>query len=301
MHPSGLVEGKLKARRNRSLLANQIVDLIVMLRLTKGHHLTEQFLANELQVSRTPVRAALKLLEQQGIVVSRTNQGYFLDRAWPDVGHMSIEVPATAEQGLYAAIIRDRLTGELPEKMTQKELEDRYDTNRNTLLRVLSRLADEGLVDRSRGRGWRFMPTLEGRIALRDSYNFRITIEPASFAMPTFAVDKSQVSRSQASHEFILSGKNLGSVSALALFDLNSDFHEMIARFSSNSFLINAIQYQNRMRRTLEFHTYVNSQRVRDWLREHLEVLSALERDDRQAAAAAMKRHLTNAAAGFGT
>ena len=214
---------------------------------------------------------------------------------------MSIEVPATAEQGLYAAIIRDRLTGELPEKMTQKELEDRYDTNRNTLLRVLSRLADEGLVDRSRGRGWRFLPTLEGRIALRDSYNFRITIEPASFAMPTFAVDRSQVSRSQASHEFILSGKNLGSVSALALFDLDSDFHEMIARFSSNSFLINAIQYQNRMRRTLEFHTYVNSQRVRDWLREHLEVLSALERDDRQAAAAAMKRHLTNAAAGFGT
>lgn len=286
----------MKARQNRYLLANQIIDLIITLRLKSGHHLTEQFLAVELQVSRTPVRAALKLLQQRGVVASQINKGHFLTRPWSDVEHLTIDVPPTEEQGLYSAIIRDRLLGHIAEKITQKELELRYNASRDTVLRALSRLANEGLVDKSRGRGWRFMPTLEGNIALRDSYSFRTAIEPAGFAMPTFAVDMVTLKRSQASHEYLLSGKNLRDIDPRSLFSLDSEFHEMIARFSNNGFLILAVQHQNRLRRLLEFHTYTNHQRVREWLREHLAVIEALAEGELKTAAQALKRHLQHAA-----
>lgn len=290
----------MKAGQNRYLLANLIIDLIITLRLKTGHHLTEQFLAGELRVSRTPVRAALELLQEQGVVASQANKGFFMARPWSEVQPMNINVPPTAEQDVYGAIIRDRLLGHIPEKVTQKELELRYKTNRNTLLRALSRLSNEGLVDRSRGRGWLFMPTLEGNGALRDSYNFRTAVEPAGFGMATFAVDAVTLKRSQASHEFLLSGKNLLAIDPIALFELDSEFHEMIARFSNNSFLLHAIQHQNRLRRLLEFHTYTNQQRVREWLKEHLAVVEFLAKGELKAAAQAMKRHLQHAAGSSG-
>lgn len=285
----------MTARQNRYLLANQIIDLIITLRLKAGHHLAEQFLAEELQVSRTPVRAALELLQQQGVVASQANKGYFMAAHWSDIGRLNIGVPPTEEQDLYGSIIRDRLLGLIPEKITQKALELRYKTNRNILLRVLSRLSHEGLVDRSRGRGWRFMPTLEGKVALRDSYNFRVAIEPTAFDMETFAVDKVALKRSQASHEFLLGGKNLGNIEPVELFELDSEFHEMVARFSNNSFLIHAMQHQNRLRRLLEFHTYADHQRVREWLKEHQAILEAMAQNDTKAAAEAMTRHLKRA------
>jgi len=286
----------VKARQNRSILANQIIDLITTLRLRAGHHVTEQFLATELQVSRTPIRSALDLLENEGVVVSRVNQGYFLAKPWSDIEHLSLEVPSTQEQEVYESIIRDRLLGNIPEKITQKELEVRFKTNRNTLLRALSRLADEGLVERSRGRGWRFMATLEGNIALRDSYNFRVAIEPTSFGMTTFAADEITLKRAQASHEFMLSRKDPREIDPLHLFELDSEFHEMIARFSNNSFLLHAIQHQNRLRRLLEFHTYTNFKRVREWLKEHLAVIDAIAKGDHETASQALLRHLVNAA-----
>jgi DNA-binding GntR family transcriptional regulator len=140
------------------------------------------------------------------------------------------------------------------------------------------------------------MPTLEGNTALRDSYNFRIAIEPTSFSMATFVVEMVMLKRSQASHEFLLKGKNLHHIDPLHLFELDSEFHEMIARFSNNSFLLNAIQHQNRLRRLLEFHTYTDFRRVREWLKEHLTVIEALGKDDLGTASHAMKRHLQSAA-----
>lgn len=286
----------MKSRQNQYILANQIIDLIQTLRLRAGHHLTEQFLAAELKVSRTPVRSALSLLAKERIVVARTNQGFFLAKAWAETEHVSIAVPTTPDQDVYAAMVSDRLHGNIPATVTQKELEERYKVNRSILLRALSRMADEGLIDRNRGRGWTFRPTLDNNLALRDSYNFRLAVEPSAFGMATFAVDTVTLKRSRADHEFALMGKTVQDLTPIHLFNLDSDFHEMIAGFSHNSFLIHAIQQQNRLRRLLEFQTYTSFRRVREWLREHLAIIEALDKSDLAGAADAMRRHLRNAA-----
>ncbi|WP_349010696.1 GntR family transcriptional regulator [Rhizobium sp. RCAM05973] len=64
-------------RQGRYRLANQILDLARNARFEPGHHLREQQLGDLIGVSRTPVRSALLLLAERGIVEARRNQGFF--------------------------------------------------------------------------------------------------------------------------------------------------------------------------------------------------------------------------------
>jgi DNA-binding GntR family transcriptional regulator len=144
---------------------------------------------------------------------------------------------------------------------------------------ALSRLADEGLIAQSHGRGWQFKPTLEGDSALRDSYVFRIAVEPTSFGMPTFVVDPASLNRMYERHGHFRVGINLHSADSKSFFDFDAEFHETLASFSGNSFMIHAIQHQNRLRRLFEFQTYADAPRVKTWIMEHLEIMAGIMRD----------------------
>ncbi len=68
----------LRLVRTKSLsdqVADSIVEGIAAGSLTPGQKIIEMALADSLQVSRVPVREALKILEAQGIVVSRPHRG----------------------------------------------------------------------------------------------------------------------------------------------------------------------------------------------------------------------------------
>src|SRR5437868_2098468 len=67
-----------KVSRLQAKLAGQIVDLLRHQKLTAGAHVTEEFLTEQFKVSRSPVRAALRLLAQKGVFEARSNHGYFL-------------------------------------------------------------------------------------------------------------------------------------------------------------------------------------------------------------------------------
>jgi DNA-binding GntR family transcriptional regulator len=78
-------------------------------------------------------------------------------------------------------------------------------------------------------------------------------------------------------------------------YDLDASFHEIIAGFSGNAFLIQAIQQHNRLRRLIEYGGYGRLERVKAWAAEHLAVLHALQRGHLKHAAESMRQHLTNA------
>jgi DNA-binding GntR family transcriptional regulator len=63
-------------------LRNEVVDIlrdaIVSGRLKPGEHLRETIIADQLSVSRSPVREAFRQLEQEGLIVSIPNQGSFV-------------------------------------------------------------------------------------------------------------------------------------------------------------------------------------------------------------------------------
>lgn len=283
------------SQQNRFRLANQILDVIRDARLEPGHHLREQQLADIVGISRTPIRSALDLLAERGIVEARKNHGFFLRKPFDSLHRIEIEVPSTIEEELYLRLVRDRLDNKIPNSITQSEIARRYDIDRVALTRTLSRLAEDGLIARNKGHGWTFLPTLDSLVSLRGSYEFRLTLEPACFLLPTFKPDHAAIERMRLQHLFLISHPDIASVSSKQLFETDAAFHEMCAEFCGNAFFAQSIQYQNRLRRLLEFGSYFDSRRVREWCREHLAIIEAVAAGDLKQASARMRAHLEQA------
>lgn len=283
------------ASSSRHRLANQILDFVREARLPRGGHLREQQLGDLFGVSRTPVRRALDLLAERGVVEARRNQGFFLLHPYETLQRIEIEVPSSTDQRLYEQLVNDRIAGIIPESLTQSEIERRYDVDRVVMLRTLTRLAEDGLIERNEGRGWTFCSTLDTAVSLQASYAFRQILEPSAFLLPTFRADPGALERVRRQHLHLVSHPDLASVGARHLFATDAAFHELFAEFSGNVFILRAVQQQNRLRRLLEFSGYGDRHRVREWCREHLAVVDAVRDGDLAAAAEAMRRHLSGA------
>lgn len=283
------------SRQSRFRLANQILDVIRDAKLEPGHHLREQQLADLIGISRTPIRSALDLLAERGIVETRKNYGFFLRKPFDSLHRIEIEVPTTVDEKLYQRLVHDRLENTIPNSMTQSEIARRYGVDRVALTRTLSRLAEDGLIARNKGHGWTFLPTLDSFVSLRGSYEFRLTLEPAGFLLPTFKPDLAAIERMRLQHLYFISHPDIASASGAQLFDTDAAFHEMCAEFCGNAFFVQAIQHQNRLRRLFEFRSYANSRRVRDWCREHLAIIEAMAKGDFNQASIAMRLHLEQA------
>ncbi|RPE01194.1 GntR family transcriptional regulator [Candidatus Pantoea deserta] len=276
-------------------IARQLLDLIYEARFDPGHHLREQHLADALGVSRTPVRAGLKELTRLGAVEARPNQGFFLLKSAEELLHLEIEQPKSSDQTLYEQLVRDRIAGVLPESFTQTEISQRYDVDRGVLTRTLVKLSEDGLIARNAGHGWRFQQTLNSDIALRNSYGFRLMIEPAALLSAQLRVDRQLLKRMRAQHLRLITHPDITQVPAKEIFETDASFHELLAEASGNLFVFQAIQQQNRLRRLLEFGSYHNKRRVKEWCEEHVAIIDALRQNDTQQAAALMKAHLQSA------
>jgi DNA-binding GntR family transcriptional regulator len=281
-------------------LAREITVLAARAGWNRGHHLTEQELARALSVSRTPIRAALKLLATRGAVKAEPNRGFFLLHDGAKLAPLLPEQPTTADDVLQMQIIRDRVTGTLPIKVTPADLAERYGTRRATLDRVLGRLAAAGLVTREAGQKWHFLPSLEGTGGVRASYQLRALVEPGALLMDSAPVPREPVDEQRRYHLHFLERVDdppRGRIwPAAAVFELDAAFHETVAGFSGNSFVIGLVRQQNALRRLLEFDSYTDMGRVVAWVHEHLAILDALAADDRPLASRRLRQHLARAA-----
>src|SRR5205823_10795678 len=75
--------GRASPSRLQRELSAGIIDLIRSEQLAPGTRLAEVALAERLQVSRTPVRAALKLLARRKLVHAGASRGYFVTDTAP--------------------------------------------------------------------------------------------------------------------------------------------------------------------------------------------------------------------------
>ncbi|EPK7526203.1 MULTISPECIES: GntR family transcriptional regulator [Klebsiella] len=273
-------------------IARQILDLISEARFDPGHHLREQHLADALGVSRTPVRAGLKELTRMGAVEARPNQGFFLLKRSNELDQLEIEQSKSNDQKLYEQLVHDRIAGILPESFTQTEISQRYDVDRGVLTRTLVKLSEDGLIARNAGHGWRFLQTLNSEIALRNSYGFRLMIEPMALLTPNLHVDRQMLKRLRARHLRLITHPDITQVPAKEIFETDAAFHELLAEASGNLFVLQAIQQQNRLRRLLEFGSYHNKRRVKEWCEEHVAIIDALRENKQEQAAELMRKHL---------
>jgi DNA-binding GntR family transcriptional regulator len=119
-----------------------------------GDHLGESVLAERIGVSRTPVNAALRHLGEVGMLVHDPNRGYFLDQDAQQCLQLVKHLLDEPDEPLYLEIADDRLSGALPEVVSESELMRRYGVARSTLRTVLTRIQQEGWVERQMGSGW---------------------------------------------------------------------------------------------------------------------------------------------------
>lgn len=162
-----------------SQMAVRIIEHVQQNNFLAGHHLPSQSLAEAFRVSRAPIAAALTVLEKMNIVRSEPNRGYFLLKGATELSQRQLSQLAESEpdDDFYFAIADDRLSGKLPDRVSESELMRIYDLPRSRLLKVLYKIADEGWVERLPGNGWKFRQTLTSRTSYEEGYQFRAAIE----------------------------------------------------------------------------------------------------------------------------
>lgn len=188
---------------------------------------------------------------------------------------------------------RDRFVGETENHFSEADFIKRYNVSRGDLRKALIKLSQDGMVERARGHGWRFLPMLDNVRAQRASYDFRIAVETASIMSSTFEVDATRLKHSKEEHEGLVASAL--KPNSKKLFEANAGFHLMLAEFSRNEFFVQAIAHQNRLRRVIEYFVKVSSERLKNSCREHLTIIDALDKGDQRWASLLLERHLTGA------
>jgi DNA-binding GntR family transcriptional regulator len=276
-------------------LASQILDHIRSNGLARGQHLPSQALANAFRVSRAPVTAALEFLENMGVVRSEANRGYFLATDAKDLADLKLLVNDEGEEDdSYFEIAEDRLTGKLPQQVTENELMRRYDLPRGRLVKILNRIAQEGWIERLPGHGWEFRQTLTSRHSYEAGYRFRATIESAAVLEPTFRINREAFQKAREQQKSILES-GWQRLSRPQLFKINSEFHEALVACSGNEFFLDSLQRVNRLRRLIEYRVTLDRSRLTRQCREHLEILDLLEAGKNPEASAYLRRHIEGA------
>jgi DNA-binding GntR family transcriptional regulator len=276
-------------------LAAQILDHIRSNNLPRGQHLPSQALADAFRVSRAPVNSAFKFLENMGVVRFEAHRGYFLATDAKDLTALKLLVNEEGDEDeSYFELAEDRLAGKLPQQVTENELMRRYKLPRSRLVKILSRIAQEGWIERLPGHGWEFRQTLTSRHSYEAGYRFRATIESAAVLEPTFRVDRDAFRQAREQQEALLQG-GLLRLSRAQLFKINSELHETIVTCGGNEFFLDAIKRVNRLRRLIEYRVTLDRSRLTRQCHEHLEILDLLEAGKVTEASAYLRRHIERA------
>ena len=276
-------------------VARDIVSLARRENLKAGDRLTTSHLASAIGTSRSPILAALAYLEHTGVVTRDPNRGYSLARDALSLDALVKELAAQPDDPLYLRIAEDRLGGQLPELVNEIDLMRRYEVSRSTLRSVLARIQKEDWIEKLVGFGWKFLPMIDSEAAYRESYVFRSSIETAGLLSEGFCADADELAALRQQQQFIAE-TGFASMTPIELFETNARFHETLAKWSNNRFILYGVKRTNQLRRLVEYRqaTLDRVQRQRQIL-GHLAILDAISAGDLAFAAELLHAHLNKA------
>lgn len=291
------LNGKSRPMRPEFPITTQILDLIKSEGLTVGSHLPAQLLADRLRVSRSPINDALAVLSEKGVLKREPNRGYFVAKeiqtSATDLAEKLGIDETDVVSDIYFRIAEDRLRGLLPDEFTETLLKQRYDLLPSQLAAVLSRISNEGWIEKKPGYGWRFSSMLTTADSLLQSYRLRLALEPAALLEPGYRLAPEVIARCRDAEKHLLAG-GIETDSADALHDRGVRFHEALVEGSGNAFFIDTIRRVNRVRRLLSYRSMQDRSRYKQHCKQHLYLLDLLERERNEDAAEAMRAHLSS-------
>ncbi|WP_230939760.1 GntR family transcriptional regulator [Burkholderia territorii] len=275
-------------------VAREILALARREDLVIGDRLAESILAEKIGTSRTPVNVALHHLVSLGVVYYDANRGFFMAKPARDVTDVAAQFFNEPDDPLYLKIAEDRLAHRLPDVATEADLMRQYKVSRSELRRVLSRMQEEGWIERQVGHGWQFMPMIDSVEAYEESYLFRAAIEPTGVMSPSFSANRIELEELRRRQRFIAEGGYL-TMNSVELFEANSEFHETIAKWSGNRFIAQSVRRMDRLRRLVEYRQAKARKPRQEQALEHLAILDAIAQHDLLRAAALLRDHIEGA------
>lgn len=275
-------------------VAREIVALVRREDRPAGHHLSKLALAKAIGTSHNPVEAALAHLARLGIARHEKDRGYFLARDASRLG-AAAEKLIPAEDPLYRRILDLRLDRRLADTVSETELTRRLGATRSAVHKALLRIQQEGWIERRAGHGWAFLPLIDTVEAYEDNYEMRRIVEPAGLLSTRFAPVAAEFEMLKKQQAF-MAGGGYRTMTAAEWVDLNALFHETLSRWSGNRLLHQTIRHINRLRKLIEHRVVAGDPALRArQAAEHLAILEAIGRGDRDKAAELLEEHLAHA------
>ncbi|MDR5907879.1 GntR family transcriptional regulator [Franzmannia qiaohouensis] len=177
------------SRQNHIALAQQVIALVLERGMSPGDHLPEQVFSQACSVSRTPIRAAFKLLEEKEILSWKEEEGFFLEIGRADGLTEAAHRLEDMEDSLAQRILSDRADRRIGDIQSVSALVRRYNMTRSSVLNALKILSRDGVVTQLPGRSWAFQPMFDTPKAVDESLAFRLSTEPQAILAPGFIMD----------------------------------------------------------------------------------------------------------------
>lgn len=275
-------------------VAREIIAIVRREDRKAGERLAESLLAEQIGTSRSPVQVALRFMADMGVVQQDMNRGFFVVKDAKEWSKVSEAFSSQPDDPLYLAIAEARQSRKLDDEVNEAELMRQFGVARSTLRKVLTRISEEGWIEPKLGQGWVFQDMIESVEAYEESYLFRQAIEPTGILGPTFKADVAELKRLKAEQAAIVSG-GFKRMTPIELFEANSRFHETVAKWSSNRFILQSVRRVNQLRRLIEYRQASTRAPRQTQAEEHLRILDAIAVQDYVEAASLMRGHLDGA------
>jgi DNA-binding GntR family transcriptional regulator len=200
---------------------------------------------------------------------------------------------ASVVDQVYTAI-RERISsGSLPRgaRVHQEDLAEELGVSRTPVREALRRLAAEGLVEMRTNRGARVADV--DQIGMRESYEARTVIEPGAARLAAALRPPEPLARMRAA--VLAQRRSLRDVQRS--FEANREFHLALAAASGNNFLVQFAErlWVARIGETIYERQVQTQERMLLDVREHEQIIEAIEAGDGRRAESLTRRHLTDA------
>jgi DNA-binding GntR family transcriptional regulator len=215
---------------------------------------------------------------------------------------MSLPEPTTPSDRLSIAsvvdqvydAIRDRITaGSLPRgaRVHQEDLAEELGVSRTPVREALRRLAAEGLVEMRTNRGARVADIDQG--GMRSAYDARLVVEPGAARLAAGRRLPGPLARMRAA--VAAQRRSLRSVERS--FEANREFHLALVAASGNDYLLQLAErlWVARIGATIYERQVETQERMVLDVREHEQILEAIEAGDGRRAESLTRRHLADA------
>jgi DNA-binding GntR family transcriptional regulator len=200
---------------------------------------------------------------------------------------------ASVVDQVYTAI-HDRITsGSLARgaRVHQEDLAEELGVSRTPVREALRRLAAEGLVEMRTNRGARVADIDQG--GMRGAYDARLVVEPGAARLAAGRRLPEPLTRMRAA--VVAQRRSLRSVERS--FEANREFHLALVAASGNEFLLQLVErlWVARIGGTIYERQVETQERMVLDVREHEQILEAIEAGDGRRAESLTRRHLADA------